>query len=151
MPRVLICGGRTYGYIPAYPEPGHVEEWRAAVQRGQRQRDALNHRLDRLVSRYGPENLTIIHGAASGADELAGAWAHDSGIDVIAFPITDEEWARWGRAAGPKRNARMLLQGEPDLVIAFEGGKGAQNMVRLARGAGVTVDIVEADQCAVLT
>lgn len=149
--RVLITGGRYFGYIPEYPTDDQIGRWREQVQRGQRQRDQLNARLDRLVQVHGPEGLVIIHGDADGADTLAGMWARDSGITEEAHPITDEEWARWGRAAGPKRNARMLLQGEPDLVIAFEGGKGTQNMVRLARGAGVTVDIVEADQCAVLT
>jgi hypothetical protein len=33
----------------------------------------------------------------------------------------------------------MLAEGEPDLVVAFPGGRGIANMVKQARAAGVEV------------
>jgi hypothetical protein len=48
------------------------------------------------------------------------------------------EWKKYGPAAGPIRNQRMLDWG-PDLVVAFSGGKGTADMVRRARAAGVEV------------
>jgi hypothetical protein len=37
-----------------------------------------------------------------------------------------------GRAAGPRRNQRMLEDFRPDLVVAFPGGRGTAYMVRRA-------------------
>lgn len=42
-------------------------------------------------------------------------------------------------AAGHIRNTQMLVECKPDLVVAFEGGKGTANMVRQAEAAGVRV------------
>lgn len=39
--------------------------------------------------------------------------------------------------AGPIRNRRMLEQGKPDLVVAFPGGAGTANMVRLTEAAAL--------------
>jgi predicted Rossmann-fold nucleotide-binding protein len=41
------------------------------------------------------------------------------------------------------RNARMLTY-KPDLVIAFPGGRGTEDMISQARTAGVTVTKVPA-------
>jgi hypothetical protein len=78
----------------------------------------------------------IIHGGATGADTLAQAYANDRVIPTLVFKA---DWDKYGRAAGPKRNAAMLKQGKPDLVIAFPGGKGTADMVRRAEAAGVPV------------
>jgi hypothetical protein len=37
----------------------------------------------------------------------------------------------------------MLLEGKPDLVVAFPGGKGTADMVRRARKANVPVKEIE--------
>jgi len=67
---------------------------------------------------------------------LAAAWALSRGIPAIAFPA---DWNKDGKAAGFVRNARMLRDGRPELVVAFPGGKGTAHMVKLARDAGVAV------------
>lgn len=72
---------------------------------------------------------------------IATAWATDHGVAVICCPA---DWRWHGKAAGPIRNKQMLDQHSPDLVIAFPGGRGAANMVALARAAGVPVAEVEA-------
>jgi hypothetical protein len=109
--RILVCGGRDYGdEIVLY----------AAL-------DEIHGR--RPVTR-------LIHGAARGADSLAAAWAKSRGVPTHAFPA---DWKRDGRAAGFLRNARMVRDGRPDLVVAFPGGKGTAHMVRLARDAGLPV------------
>lgn len=141
--RVVVTGGRFFGYIPEIPEPGNFKRWRERVVNGQFQRDRLAKRLDQLLREAGCGALTLIHGGADGADALAGAWAQHRDVPTVVFPITPEDWARWGKAAGAKRDARMLVEGEPDLVIAFEGGKGTQNLIKQARKAGIAVDIVE--------
>jgi hypothetical protein len=108
--RVLVCGGRDFDDC-----------------------DKLNIMLRSLWLSCSD---VIIHGAAPGADTLAGQWAHDRGIPVEAFPA---DWEKHGRAAGPIRNQQMLAEGKPDLVVAFPGHRGTANMVRQAREAGVRV------------
>lgn len=85
---------------------------------------------------------TLIHGAASGADSHAGAWAKSRGIAVKEFPA---DWSLNGKAAGPIRNHQMLIVGKPDLVVAFPGGRGTDDMVRKARDVGVRVVEVSSD------
>jgi hypothetical protein len=82
---------------------------------------------------------TLIHGGASGADYLAYQWAVDNSVDVKCY---EADWKTHGKAAGPIRNKYMLEDGKPDMVIAFPGGKGTANMVKLAKEANVTTFMV---------
>lgn len=87
----------------------------------------------------------IIHGAARGADTMGGTYAEKRGIPVTAFPA---KWDEFGRSAGPIRNALMLKEGKPDLVVAFlfQDSRGTKNMVMLAKRAGVPVQEIWCDQ-----
>ena len=78
----------------------------------------------------------IIEGGASGADALARRYAVKRGVQLLTF---EADWRKHGRAAGPIRNGLMLVAGKPDLVLAFPGGKGTENMVSQAENAGVPV------------
>jgi hypothetical protein len=83
-----------------------------------------------------PPIAEVIHGAAKGADQMAGAWAIQNRVPVRSFPA---DWNKHGKAAGPIRNEQMLREGKPDLVVAFPGGRGTAHMCRIAEEAGVTV------------
>lgn len=86
---------------------------------------------------------TLIHGGAPGADSLADKWWRRSRSNV---PLTYEaEWRKFGRRAGPIRNARMLAEGKPDVVVAFPGRYGTEDMVTKAKAAGVPVLRVQRD------
>lgn len=78
----------------------------------------------------------IIHGGARGADEGANDWAGSEHVPARAFHA---DWRKHGNAAGPIRNQRMIDEGKPDIVIAFPGGRGTADMVRLAEAAGIPV------------
>lgn len=90
-----------------------------------------------------PAGTVVIHGAARGADTLAARAAYQLGFDVRAYPA---DWERYGRSAGPRRNAIMLREGKPDAVLAFHAdidkSRGTKHMVALARVAGLPVTIV---------
>ena len=77
----------------------------------------------------------VIAGDATGADALALDCAKLCGIPARKHWA---DWQRHGDRAGPIRNAEML-KAEPDLVLAFPGGKGTEDMVRQARKVGVRV------------
>jgi predicted Rossmann-fold nucleotide-binding protein len=112
--RVLVCGGRHYA-------------------------DAA--KVAQVLEALGPIDC-IIEGGATGADALANRWAKEHGVPCVTFgvdPLLDGPWP----AAGPRRNARMLREGRPDLVVAMPGDKGTADMVRRARRAGVKVVLIE--------
>lgn len=83
---------------------------------------------------------TVIHGAAPGADAIAGEVAHIFGANVVEYSA---EWERYGKAAGIIRNQRMLEAGKPDVVIAFGRGRGTDDMVKRAIHAGITTYRIE--------
>ena len=111
--RVLVCGSRKWY-----------------------QRAIIRRRLEQL-----PEKTIIIHGAARGADTMAGEIARKLGFGVRQYSAL---WSDHGRAAGPMRNQVMLEEGKPDLVLAFHayktGDKGTRDMVKKARDANVAVE-----------
>lgn len=125
--KLLACGGRDFGTTA-------------------RERFALRDVLDLWHQRR--PITTLIHGAARGADTLAGEWAEAKGVGVHAFPVYPAQWEAWARAGKPSpspgsaRNGRMLAEGRPDAVLAFPGGVGTADMVSRARAAGVPVALV---------
>lgn len=62
--------------------------------------------------------------------------ALDRGVQCEVFQA---EWKNYGRAAGPKRNRKMLLSHPNAIVLAFPGGRGTANCVQQARELGMTV------------
>ena len=125
MTRVLVCGGRNYA------------DWRLVCKT-----------LDEL------KPTVIIQGGATGADALADRWANMHGIERLRYPAAWRDlkavplvlrYNRFGlghaynAAAGTIRNAKMLAEGKPDIVVAFPGGKGTADMVAKARAANVPV------------
>ncbi len=95
--------------------------------------------ISQLVSQYGDE-IAIIHGAARGADHMAGQAALAEELTVWSEPA---KWAKHGKAAGPIRNVLMCSRYKPHLVIAIHAdlssSKGTKSMVDTARIAGVPV------------
>lgn len=114
--KVLVCGSRTwtdYG--------------------------AIYRALSELVEERG--RFVVMHGAARGADRLAGAAALRLGLEVIEYPA---DWKRHGRRAGYVRNEEMLGAG-PDLVVAFhrDSSPGTAHMISVVRRAGIEVIVYE--------
>ncbi len=121
--RILICGGRTFSKLARLR---YVVE---SLIRNQLAAAGLDSQLDF-------DQVWVVHGNAIGADRLAGATALALGCTVIAVPAN---WWKYPKAGGPIRNQRMLDQFEPNVVLAFSGGKGTANMVELARKRKIDV------------
>ena len=130
--RLLVCGGRAYGRCLLAP---HQPGYEAAVQTAYREREFLTAALDRVHERHGPV-VRLGHGAALGADTLAGLWAEGHKIGVSHYRA---QWERYGDSAGIKRNIAMLAAFRPDLVVAFPGGTGTAHMASIATAKGVEV------------
>lgn len=107
--KLIVCGGRDF------------KDW------------GLLH--DTLASIHEGGQIThLIHGGARGADALAGAFAKTYMIQEVICP------ANWkhGKSGGVLRN-KAMLELKPDLVVAFPGGRGTQDMVTRAINANVEV------------
>lgn len=110
--KVLVCGGRNY-----------------------KDRKKLFRVLNILDGNRGNIKL-IINGAASGADTFSSLWAKQSGIEYFEYPAN---WDKYGKSAGAIRNAEMLKYHNIDLVVAFPGGKGTQDMIEKAKKKNIIV------------
>lgn len=109
---IIVCGGRHYA------DYNHVCRvlWDLEKVRGR---------------------LFVRHGGGSGADALADTWCRETDHSVV--PVF-AEWNKFGKKAGPLRNAIMLAMKPPvKLVVAFPGGRGTADMVRKAKAAGIEV------------
>jgi hypothetical protein len=118
--RVLICGSRTW-------------ESKVAVEA------ILDGLLVRCVTR--DQHLVVIEGCAKGAD----SFAHNYDRDNVVHEHYPADWNRHGKAAGPIRNAQMLKEGDPELVVAFSEQPitpGTRHMIKIAKEAGVAVWVI---------
>lgn len=113
--RVLVCGSR---------------DWT--------DRKRLYQVLDQVHVSH--DITAVIEGEARGADKMARGWAASRNIAVAAFPA---DWNRYKLAAGPIRNRQMLIEGKPELIVAFHDdlphSKGTRNMITQAMKAGLPV------------
>lgn len=112
--RVLVAGGRDFEVL-----------------------EFIVTRMLRLHEKFG--FTEVITGGARGVDTLAHMVAEELGIPTRVFPISKADWTDLGRAAGPIRNKQMLVEGKPELVMAFPGGAGTANMVQQSLMAKVPV------------
>lgn len=103
-------------------------------------REAIERALGAVAAKLPPSlDVTVLHGAARGADQLAGEVANDYSFTVREFPA---DWRRYGRRAGFVRNIQMLDE-QPDLVLAFQrnDSRGTQHTIDQARRRGIAVRV----------
>lgn len=115
--RVIVCGSR---------------DWT--------DRRIIRETLLALADRCPDLRIVVVHGAARGADRMAGEEARACGYKVEEHPAN---WALHGHRAGLIRNAYMLSLGCSH-VIAFWDGKsrGTEHMIRIAREADARVTVI---------
>lgn len=85
----------------------------------------------------------IVSGGAAGADTLAEEAAREFGLPCT---VMQPDWQRYGKAAGPQRNARIAERA--DAVLAFldkplSASVGTRDAVRRFRLLGKVVEVVE--------
>jgi hypothetical protein len=131
--RVLVCGS---------------QDWN--------DRTAIRRQLARL-----PAGSVVIHGdvgydaegralwgkpdelAICGAAKLAGQIARELGHDVLVFTPPERLAGERDASSGPRRNARMLREGHPELVLVFsyrlDDSPDTTDCIRQAQNAGLQV------------
>lgn len=106
-------------------------------------RSAIEKAMDDAITRYGRDNITIIHGGANGADKIAGEVARSRGVKVEVHPA---DWNRYGKRAGMVRNEEMVKSGV-DAAFGFRSAgasPGTDNTDGLLKSARVQNTMVRA-------
>ena len=125
--RVLVCGSRR---------------WDRA--------DVIWACLDIIAAeaaKEGVDRLTVVHGAALGADLAADKWVRRGGHPLeVKAERHPANWVGHGRGAGIVRNNRMIGKGA-DLCLAFvrDRSPGAEHCATEAERAGITVRSLDYD------
>lgn len=114
--RLAVTGGRDY--TPT------LEEMRA---------------FRRLFDELKPTELH--HGGSRGVDAFVALWVARE-YPATAIVEHRPDWNSLGKAAGPIRNREMMTRCEA--LAAFQGGRGTQNCVFVARQQGKAVSFVRA-------
>lgn len=141
--KVLVCGSRDFGALARYQRLAKDDPVRIKAEREYK---FIMRKLDELAKDWPKREpdkfgntlplVTIISGTAPGVDSVALDWAVVNWCHSREFPA---DWKVYGHTAGIVRNQKMLTEGQPDLVVAFPGGRGTADMKRRARAAGVKV------------
>lgn len=135
MKRIIVCGCRDWGVVPK--DPNAI----AQAVSANRERGALVHAISIAVEGFSStDDVTIVNGACSGADTLAGSYADDNGLGNEKHPA---DWHGNGRAAGPIRNQEMVDLGANLCIAAWDGvSAGTGDMIKRCVKAGIPVQIV---------
>jgi len=98
--------------------------------------EELKRRCDHYLKNQ--REVTILSGAAQGADELGERYAKEKGYKVEQHKA---EWKR-GRQAGMLRNIQMAKAAE-GLIVFWDGeSKGTAHMIKQAEKEGLKIRIV---------
>jgi hypothetical protein len=144
------CAPLRHGCLPAArctTWEWQQQPWRLLATGGRDRADWRNiwAELDYIHAIH--PNLTVVHGACypkpvkgkrpdKSADWLVHLWCQANGVKEEEHPAN---WTRYGRGAGPRRNAEMVALGA-DEAIAFPGeGPGTYDCMRRASAAGIPV------------
>jgi hypothetical protein len=126
--KILVCGGRYFYKYSLLKQ-------------------TLTEILDDIWQEDEDIGVTFIEGGAGGADFLTKvfaldemSWLNHPKVLHQQFPA---EWKTYGKSAGMIRNQKMLDEGKPDLVVAFPGGSGTDDMIRRSKKANIKVVEVE--------
>ena len=82
------------------------------------------------------DRIIILSGHCKGTDLMAEKYADEMGYEI---EIHTADWKKYGRAAGPKRNAEMIQNS--NAVIAFWDGKsrGTKNLLEYAKKKSIPI------------
>jgi hypothetical protein len=92
------------------------------------------------------DEFMLIEGEARGLDTIAKNWALKRGVRFLPFPAKWSEYTKATRwRAGHDRNLQMIVEGQPNMVVAFKDGfdftlrkGGTENCVKQAAEHGLS-------------
>lgn len=112
--RVIVCGSRNFPHVNV------VEEELAKIN------------MQKSIT-------AVIHGCSGLLGWMVDRWARSYSIPVVHYP---PNWEHHGKNGEQIRNAFMLEDSRPDLVVAFPGGPHTSDLVRRAINTGAAVLVI---------
>ncbi len=105
--------------------------------------DDIHDAIDRMLAEHDIIPSEIVSGCAKGVDRAGIEWANAVGLPVKPFAVTPRDWQRYGKSAGPRRNAEMAKYA--DALLAFHDGKspGTADMIQQMRHRKKPVRVVK--------
>lgn len=82
------------------------------------------------------DKIIILSGHCKGTDLMAERYAAEMGYEV---EIHNADWKKYGRAAGPKRNAEMIQNSHALIAFWDCKSKGTKNLVDTAKKKNIPV------------
>jgi len=99
-------------------------------------------RVAEAMAASGYDPTEVVSGGARGVDELGEKWARRHDLPVTQMPA---DWEEHGKAAGPKRNARMADYADA-LVAVWDGrSPGTRDMLRKAHARDLPIYLARTD------
>jgi uncharacterized phage-like protein YoqJ len=104
----------------------------------------LKEKATQILQNYIQTNqeIIIISGTATGADQLGEQFAKEMGFKVERYAA---DWDKWGKSAGYKRNQQMAEVANVAIVFWDGQSKGSKHMIDIAKNKGLKVRVVNYD------
>lgn len=80
------------------------------------------------------EDITIVSGGASGVDTIAAHYANEKLYDTL---IIEPNWQKYGPAAGPKRNTRIVDNADSVIAVWDGSSNGTADTIKKVLDAGI--------------
>ena len=92
----------------------------------------VSEQISALIAEKGfpLSDLTLIEGGAKGVDAMCKAWAIANGVPIETHKA---DWARYGRGAGHRRNADMVVAANCVLILWDGISTGTKNDIDLCK------------------
>lgn len=128
--KVIIAGGREFEDMPALEYALVASGFRWEIEQVVSGACGITEREYEADHPVGSKEFRF----AKGADGLGERWAYARGIKFVRVIA---EWSKYGKPAGPRRNAKMAEYA--DSLIALPGNTGTANMITQAKKRGLKV------------
>ena len=117
MKRILIGGGRNFNDY-----------------------EYLEKSVDEFISETFPDEkeITIISGAARGADRLGEAYSLARKYNLERYPA---DWDKYGKSAGFRRNEDMVKIADAAIMFWDGSSHGTKHAIEISREKGIPCDV----------
>lgn len=101
--------------------------------------DFLSEKLNQLFKNR--TDIEIVSGMADGADTLGCMYAEDNALFLAQFPVTKQQWVKFGKVAGPMRNERMASYANALVAFWDRKSRGTKDMIEAAKRYNLEIRI----------
>ena len=99
----------------------------------------LYRKMEKILANI-TDDIEIVSGGADGADSIGESYGHYNDHTVKTFL---PDWQQYGKAAGPKRNARMASYADACVVFWDGESRGTLSMINEAKKAKIALRVIK--------